>query len=411
MNTAPSASLVKFLEEQGLSFENESVRVVRHASSTHDVEQIYGLGIEWLELYQAAQGSLIFNKSDVLVSFIRTEHTQAKFVGLYRVVDVISTSEPGFKFPTCPPEVLKTLDGAHYYYNIARDEEFDQFRDNLVIEWGAGTRAWVQTLPASDKAIVAATTMHPDVKAAERRNPSWSRDELILALDLYFRHSPLSISKKHPEVIKLSDVLNQLGVRLGRIENEKFRNPNGVYMKLCNFLRFDPTYTGSGLKAGNKMEEEVWNRYAADRKQLTVVAEGIKAGVLSKSEPLPPAEQEEESTFAEGTVLYRMHRTRERKPEAIRKAKQRAKKLKGKLTCEVCDFDFAEVWGEEYIECHHTKPVSQLRPGQETRIEDLALLCANCHRMAHKREAWLNPVELRKALLSKVSTTSSVGVN
>lgn len=29
---------------------------------------------------------------------------------------------------------------------------------------------------------------------------------------------------------------------LGRTENEQFRNPNSVFMKLCNFPRFDPDY-------------------------------------------------------------------------------------------------------------------------------------------------------------------------
>jgi len=44
------------------------------------------------------------------------------------------------------------------------------------------------------------------------KNPPWNRDELILSLDLYFRHNSLHI-KTHPEVIKLSETLNKLSVR------------------------------------------------------------------------------------------------------------------------------------------------------------------------------------------------------
>jgi hypothetical protein len=40
------------------------------------------------------------------------------------------------------------------------------------------------------------------------RNPPWARDELILALDLYFRHPPSHISKDHPEVRQLSELLH-----------------------------------------------------------------------------------------------------------------------------------------------------------------------------------------------------------
>jgi 5-methylcytosine-specific restriction protein A len=36
---------------------------------------------------------------------------------------------------------------------------------------------------------------------------------------------------------------------------EKLRNPAGVYVKLCNFLRFDPAYTGKGLVAGSQREK------------------------------------------------------------------------------------------------------------------------------------------------------------
>jgi hypothetical protein len=43
-----------------------------------------------------------------------------------------------------------------------------------------------------------------------------------------------------------------------------FRNPNGVYMKLMNFRRFDPVYRAqgkSGLVRGNKLEEIVWRDF------------------------------------------------------------------------------------------------------------------------------------------------------
>ncbi|RZK29449.1 MAG: HNH endonuclease, partial [Hymenobacter sp.] len=60
----------------------------------------------------------------------------------------------------------------------------------------------------------------------------------------------------------------------------------------------------------------------------------------------------------------------------------------GSMACEVCGFDFEAAYGElgaGYIEVHHTKPVHTLAPGTKTKLADLALLCANCHRMAHRR--------------------------
>lgn len=71
--------------------------------------------------------------------------------------------------------------------------------------------------------------------------------------------------------------------------------------------------------------------------------------------------------------------------------------------CMVCGFDFEETYGEigrGYIEVHHVVPISDTE--QETIInpcEDLVCLCANCHRMIHrKRNAILSVNELKKLL-------------
>ncbi len=79
------------------------------------------------------------------------------------------------------------------------------------------------------------------------RNPDWTRDELILALDLYFREPAARGSKTHPAVIELSELLNTLPIHGRANRHEKFRNPSGVGMKLSNFLRYDSSYTGAGL--------------------------------------------------------------------------------------------------------------------------------------------------------------------
>src|SRR5436190_8602023 len=63
--------------------------------------------------------------------------------------------------------------------------------------------------------------------------------------------------------------------------------------------------------------------------------------------------------------------------------------LKG-YRCLACGFDFAEAYGPlgvGYIEVHHLKPLSTV--GADYQIDvatELAPLCANCHRMAHREE-------------------------
>lgn len=111
------------------------------------------------------------------------------------------------------------------------------------------------------------------------RNPPWHREELILALELYFRVTPSRMNSRHPAVIELSEILNKLPTVRDRPDKVRFRNSNGVYMKLCNFLRLDPSYHGKGLTRGGKLEEVIWSEFANDRERLKRIAQMIKSAV------------------------------------------------------------------------------------------------------------------------------------
>jgi 5-methylcytosine-specific restriction protein A len=79
--------------------------------------------------------------------------------------------------------------------------------------------------------------------------------------------------------------------------------------------------------------------------------------------------------------------------------KRKAAKAAGALACEVCRFNFELAYGAlgaGYIEVHHTKPVYMMKPGAKTKLSDLALLCSNCHRMAHRKRIPLSLEDLRK---------------
>jgi 5-methylcytosine-specific restriction protein A len=99
---------------------------------------------------------------------------------------------------------------------------------------------------------------------AGRNELDWTEDEHILALDLCFRSPPSTIGKKHASVVELSDLLNRLPIHPQALRGEKFRNPDGVYMKLCNFLRLDPSYAGKGPSRPNgcasMLPKSIWLR-------------------------------------------------------------------------------------------------------------------------------------------------------
>lgn len=243
---------------------------------------------------------------------------------------------------------------------------------------------------------------------AEGRNPTWSRDELILALDFYMAHRPNFPGKESDEISELSSDISSVGKLLGLSGSDKFRNPNGVYMKLMNFRRFDPDYTAEGkvgLERGGKGDEEVWNEFAGDPDRLSHTDNIIRQRLQNVDAQEQFAEEEPEIAEApEGKIVTRLHRRRERSRKLVDAKKKAFKKANGRIFCEACGFDYERVYGargKDFIECRHTKPVHTLDEGEKTALSDLVLLCANCHRMVHAKSQWLNLQEL-KLIIPKV---------
>lgn len=77
----------------------------------------------------------------------------------------------------------------------------------------------------------------------EKRNPNWTRDELVLALDFYLQHRHRTPDKSSEQIAQLSADINRLAQRLGMTASSTLRNVNGVYMKLMNFRSHDPAFT------------------------------------------------------------------------------------------------------------------------------------------------------------------------
>jgi predicted HNH restriction endonuclease len=276
------------------------------------------------------------------------------------------------------------------------------FEESAVKEWAF----W----PVEQYGLRAPT---PAVDGGRRQSPNWSRDELILALELYLRSRSVPPGKDSDEVIELSHLLNRLGEILGTSNGGLYRNPNGVYMKMMNFRRFDPEFTKEGkvgLTRGSKYEEVVWNEFSADLDGLGLVVSAIRNAVTNYKVGSDDGDEEPESIEArEGRLLTRVHRIRERNRNIVLQKKKSHLSKHGRLFCEACGFDFSAAYGDEVdhiIDCHHTKPVHTMREGDLTRLEDLVLLCANCHRVVHAFSPWLT-IERLKGLLKQSAIASS----
>ncbi len=122
-------------------------------------------------------------------------------------------------------------------------------------------------------------------------------------------------------------------------------------------------------------------------KQISVPKPGISAipGYVrvADSDASPSLDVDIHTVAAtEGRRRLVLHLQRERNQAVVRDKKKQT----ASLDCQVCGFSFHCAYGSaasDYCEVHHLLPLSEVEHTTRTRMEDLAILCANCHRVVH----------------------------
>ena len=95
--------------------------------------------------------------------------------------------------------------------------------------------------------------------AAGRR---WTRDELLVALNLYHKLTFGQLHARHPAIVALADKLE--------------RGSNSVAMKLCNFASLDPALKLRGIKGlegASVLDRETWNEFHGNLNEVVPVSE------------------------------------------------------------------------------------------------------------------------------------------
>lgn len=126
---------------------------------------------------------------------------------------------------------------------------------------------------------------------------------------------------------------------------------------------------------------------------------------IEEAARMTPTDIEEIVPAKEGKLLARMHYYRERDRAFVKRAqKYYRSKQGGKLTCEACGMvaqSFYGPVGERCIEVHHKIPISELQPDSITRVEDVAVVCASCHRVIHSKMPCLSVSDVAALIASQ----------
>ncbi len=98
----------------------------------------------------------------------------------------------------------------------------------------------------------------------ERRN--WTREETILAFNLYCKIPYGTFHNRNPKIIELAKLI--------------YRTPNSLALKLSNFASFDPYHKARGIKGmqnTSKLDKKIWDEFTSNWDGLIFESEQILA--------------------------------------------------------------------------------------------------------------------------------------
>ncbi|MBI3879304.1 MAG: HNH endonuclease [Verrucomicrobia bacterium] len=190
----------------------------------------------------------------------------------------------------------------------------------------------------------------------------------------------VSIPSSAPHFDHSKRIAGEMGLKV-QCEFDKIVSPE-VYSPLLvetlhevGLSEFNWTPQCSGIEIPVKVAERLEQLWS---KHLAGIATSHAKSIDDESSALEGAE----------TTALRVHRQRE---ASLREAKITETKRRGnyRLKCEVpgCGFDFEAVYGEvgqDYTQVHHLKPLGDRTAPSQTKLDDLAVVCANCHAMIHR---------------------------
>ncbi|WP_019988929.1 HNH endonuclease [Rudanella lutea] len=132
------------------------------------------------------------------------------------------------------------------------------------------------------------------------KSPNWTREELILAFNLYLKLPFGQMHKGNAEVKKLASILGR-------------RTPDSVAMRLTNFASVDPYHQQRGVKGmsgGYNQVQPIWNEFINNQEELVFESERILADYQGKTIEEAHPDIEFDLKNLKGEVKERLVKTR-----------------------------------------------------------------------------------------------------
>jgi hypothetical protein len=171
-------------------------------------------------------------------------------------------------------------------------------KDNLNPTWQKTVQRELESNSSDSKAYLGKDDLFYSVKGKGKgfwgirekkglkKRIVWQRDEYILILSLYLRYREKAPAKNSEELKKYSDLLRKLNPNYSN-DDSKFRNVNGVYLRLMNFRACDPYWIDQGkvgMDAGNNGKcKEIWDEFYGNEEEVKMLANEIEEEIITNN--------------------------------------------------------------------------------------------------------------------------------
>lgn len=206
---------------------------------------------------------------------------------------------------------------------------------------------------------------------------NFTRDEVILALDVLYSSEKQRVSADSEEMAELSALLNRLPIHPVKNRRPDFRSASGISTQLRRFQR--TLTTGKNTNNIGLLFFEINSDYETRHGELHQIADAIR-----RNEPYYSAgygSRQEDFGFPEGILLGHLHRETEAWDGG---------KLQLKDHCEICSLK-PELY---YLPCgmllqpHLLIPPAELDGKKRYGADHFITVCPNCHAALHRIRPW-----------------------
>lgn len=218
-------------------------------------------------------------------------------------------------------------------------------------------------------------------------NANFTRDEVILALDVLYSSGQRGLSSNSDDIKELCQILRNLPIHSKENRRADFRNETGVSRQLSLFRS---SYM-RGTKDPNVGEVfySVANEFASNKNELHQIADAIRRNERAICNLTCVCVFDE--SFPEGAILWRLHREVE-----IRDGKR----IQLNNRCSICQLELESLYRAcgNLLEKHLIISPCEMDASKRYTAHDFITVCPNCHAALHKYRPWLNKETCDKLL-------------